>query len=212
MSTTFDIIPVETIEITFGEVLSLAELRINQFIQGYGVKHYFTLEANLHHNEERYVKKVDEDSRFEWNDSEYIWFNIKGVIGGSDSYCREILETDIDPDDPWWWLDHVFYSKEGSKKIEIQKELIKENNKYWSLRRSVGQPAIINMAYGFIAAAIAELTKGYIFTDDGAWNYKLFPATFEEFLQFYFKPELEINESSGEWAERCIQIIKSEYC
>src|SRR4051794_6216151 len=75
--------------------------------------------------------------------------------------------------------------------------------RWWAFRRSMGQRAIINVGYGMIAASLAQLTGGFVESGDMAWDHQLLPATPEEFLEFYFRPE----RSDGEWknwAEVCI--------
>jgi len=32
------------------------------------------------------------------------------------------------------------------------------------------------LAYGLIAASLAEITGGFVYSDDGAWDYSYFPA------------------------------------
>ena len=45
---------------------------------------------------------------------------------------------------------------------------------------------MVNLAYGLVAASVAQLTNGFIFTDDGAWECKKFPTTPEDFFMWYF--------------------------
>lgn len=56
---------------------------------------------------------------------------------------------------------------------------------YWNVKRTMGQPAVVNIYYGFLAIAITELTEGIIYSDDGAWEYQCFPTTSKEFLEKY---------------------------
>ena len=50
MSTTIYILPVETIEITFGQVISLSEKHINSFLKSVGIKKEIELNVNVHDN------------------------------------------------------------------------------------------------------------------------------------------------------------------
>jgi len=43
------------------------------------------------------------------------------------------------------------------------------------------------LAYGLIAASLAEITGGFVYSDDGAWDYSYFPALPEDFFRWYFK-------------------------
>jgi len=40
-----------------------------------------------------------------------------------------------------------------------------------------------------LAATLAKLTKGVVYSDDGAWDYKKFPADPDDFMQWYFRLE-----------------------
>jgi|SRR5262245_39087394 len=96
---------------------------------------------------------------------------------------------------------------------KLKKTLINEclaNGHHWSFRRSAGQPAIINVAYGMIAGSLAELTEGFIYSDDSAWDYERFPATAQEFFSWYFRPDKAIKAEYAEWAARCIKWIVEE--
>lgn len=74
----------------------------------------------------------------------------------------------------------------------------------------MGQPAIINFSYGILAAALAELTDGLVFSDDSAWDYERFPATSHEVYDWYFRPEAAIDQGRAEWARRCLDSIAAE--
>ena len=50
MSTTFDIIPTEKAEITFGQVLETSEKNINAFLNSIGIEQIIRLKINLHEN------------------------------------------------------------------------------------------------------------------------------------------------------------------
>ncbi len=210
MSTTFEVIPVETDSITFRQVLELSERRINSFLKEINSDFEIRLNVTLHDNGEKYVNEIDMDSKFEWKENEYIWFNINGVAGGTDVYCEEIKDSEIDPQNPWWRFDEMVSNNKTISDFELKIEKSKSLNRYWWFRRSAGQPGIINIVYGLISASLAELTHGFVWTDDGAWNFEKFPAEPNEFYKWYFKPEFEDHCDSKEWAERCLEGIEEE--
>lgn len=77
-------------------------------------------------------------------------------------------------------LDKVFWDDEIQvKKItQSMQEKINENLKIgysWIVKRTMGQPAIVSLYYGYLAIAIAILTDGIIYSDDGAWDYSILP-------------------------------------
>jgi hypothetical protein len=39
-----------------------------------------------------------------------------------------------------------------------------------------------------LAAALAKLTDGFLYSGDGAWDYDIFPARSEEFMVCYLTP------------------------
>lgn len=210
MSTTFEVIPVETDFITFRQVLELSEKRINLFLQELNPDFKIDLKVNLHDNGEKYVNEIDLNSKFEWKENEYVWFYVNGIAGGTDVYCEELKDSEIDPQNPWWNLEEMCSNNRTISDLESKIEKAKIINRYWWFRRSAGQPGIINLSYGLISASIAELTNGFIWTDDGAWNFNKFPAEPNEFYRWYFKPEFEEHYASKEWAERCISGIEKE--
>ncbi|MBC8884439.1 hypothetical protein H9X57_16880 [Flavobacterium piscinae] len=209
MSTTFEVIPIETTEITFRQVVELSEKRINSFLKQNNIDKDISLNINLHENSEKYVKEINLDSAFEWQEDEYVWFKIDGVAGGTDSYC-EVLKDLSEPNDPWWRLDDFKANNSTIEDFDSKIEKVKNLNRYWTLRRSMGQTGLINLSYGLISASIAELTNGFIWTDDGAWDYKKFPAEPVEFYKWYFNPDVEENEEFSDWAKRCLNGIKEE--
>jgi hypothetical protein len=80
----------------------------------------------------------------------------------------------------------------------------------WWFRRSMGQPAIINLSYGLIAASLAAITDGFLMSEDSAWKWQTFPALPEEFLSWYFRPENAIDANKREWSEQCLASLKEE--
>jgi hypothetical protein len=77
-------------------------------------------------------------------------------------------------------------------------------------RRSWGLPAIIHLAYGLIAASVAELTEGIITSWDGAWDRERFPATADECLSWYFRPSSALTADNREWAQTCLRALAEE--
>ncbi|PIB34584.1 hypothetical protein BFP72_03745 [Reichenbachiella sp. 5M10] len=209
MSTTFEIIPVEKKNITFRQVIDLSEQRINSFFDSLKIKSNIKLEINLHEISERYVKEVDLDSEFFWTDNEYVWFTINGIPGGTDAYCERIKD-DFDESNPWGIFEEMILNNKTIKDFELKIDKSKKLNIYWRLRRSAGQRASINVAYGIISASIAELTGGFIWTEDGAWNFSKFPAEPHEFYKWYFKPDSEDDGDLKEWAISCLGGIAYE--
>lgn len=211
MSTTIQIIPVETSAITFGQVISTSERNINNFLNSIGLTNTIKLKVNVHEHNEKYVNTVQFEDKFEWNDNEYAWFAIEGVPGGTDGYCWQLNDEVIDPEDPWWIFEEI---EANNKTIEDLKNKIEKSkllNRRWSFRRSAGQYGIIAISYGLISAAIAELTNGILWADDGAWDFERFPAKSVDFLDWYFRPDKAIGADYASWARSCINGILDDF-
>jgi hypothetical protein len=210
MSTTINILPVETTEITFGQVIGLSEKHINAFLKSNGIKKEIELQVNIHDNNEKYKFDIELSDRFEWKTNEYAWFTIKGVAGGTDAYCELLSDPVINPNDPWWKLTDLKEDNTTINDIDIKLEKSKKLNRMWYFRRSAGQPGIINIGYGIISASVAELTSGILSSTDGAWDYRQFPVESNKFLEFYFRPEKAISDDKAEWAKCCIDGLEEE--
>lgn len=195
MSTSIDIIPVATSDITFGEVLDESVSQISDFLKSIGIPKTIKLTVTLHDNNEEYVKAIKLSDKFEWKENEYVWFTIEGIKGGTDGYCNTLIAGDIDSENPWWRLE---MSESNNSRIDTVKQKLekaKKINRLWNFRRSVGQPGIIALSYGLISASIAKLTSGMLWSDDGAWDFKLFPTESSEFFKYYFRPEIATSNS-----------------
>jgi len=210
MSTTIDIIPVNTVDISFEQVLQLAEQNINNFIASLGLAYTVWLRVDIRNHKGGHVRTILPADKFEWEDDECACFFIDGIEDGINVYCRMLNGSGIDPQNPWWWLDEI---EKNNKQIEdIQEKLAcaKVWDMRWFVRLFAGRPGIIAVAYGLIGASIAQLTGGLLYSDDGGWDYERFPAEYESFLDWYFRPEKALEEDMKEWASRCIAGIEEE--
>ena len=209
MSTTFYVVPVRTIDITFGQVIATAEKRVRQYLNSIGVHQRFKLGAMIHDRKEAYVSEPANSDLFAWKTTEYAWFYIHDYPGGTDAYC-EPLKGQWEGKDQWWPIDSIEQEHcpdigNLMEKVEQAKEL----NLYWTFRRSVGQLALMNIVFGLISGAVAELTDGIVWSIDGAWDYR--PAEHAAFFDFYFNPEKAIDNNNAKWADECIGGVQSEF-
>jgi tetratricopeptide (TPR) repeat protein len=198
MSTTFDVYPKSMTIPSFREIVDLSTRRFHAFLSEFNFKTKPVIQVALWPTQSHQEQTIDLDSPAKWSDDYYAWFHIP-LVGGTDAYYNTILESDLE-----MWDEEIRLNERAALKKELIQACLK-NGYYWNFRRSIGQPALINLAYGLIAAAVAELTSGVIFSDDGAWEYERFPATADEFLTWYFRPELAIKPDYKDWAERCIR-------
>lgn len=210
MSTTFEIFPCKTIDITFGQVIKTSEGHLNKFLRGIGLTRSIKLKVNIHDSLEKYVNEIALSDKFEWNDNEYAWFTLEEIPGGTDAYCEQINGSTIDPEHPWWKLEFLEENNQTIEHIEEKLDRTKLFNRYWRFRRSAGQPAIIALAYGIISASVAELSDGILWSDDGGWDVRRFPASSSDFLNWYFRPDKAATKNDAAWSRELIESIKEE--
>jgi hypothetical protein len=210
MSTTIDVIPVATLNITFGEVLAKATERIQERLVTLDIHEPVRLHVNIHKNDESVVRKVPSGDLFTWNEDEYAWFSINGIPGGTDATMQSLEGSDLESDNPWWYLKYIAENNRTVPDLEQKFEQAKLINKRIYFRRSAGQTGLIALCYGLIAASVAELTGGILWSDDGAWSVKNFPAEYDGFLQWYFVPNRALTDDNRDWAERCLEGIRDD--
>jgi len=192
MSTTFNVYSKSPVIPTFRQILELSTLRLKEFLLSYEIKFDSHIDVVLRSKEPDKELPTDTDSPAMWADENYAWFFIPQLGGGIDAY--------------FWEVDDALKEecqeqiKNNEKTIACEKLFSPsiEARHYWHFRRSVGQTAIINIAYGLIAASLAEITEGFISAFDRAWDYQRLPATAEEFYSWYFRPEKAISENRRE--------------
>lgn len=211
MSTSFNVYPVSTKNLKFGDVLTLAEQNTAVFFQKFDIQKRVTFKAEFISEKEETRIDIPPETPFEWanNENEYVWISILGVPGGTDVYCIPLCDPDNE-DDIWWRISELYDGPNCKPEYESLIEQSKALNRYWYFRRSAGQTAHINLCYGMLAAAVAELTEGFLFSYDNAWEYRIFPCFADEFLKYYFNPDTAHEPGWAEWAIRCINTIKND--
>lgn len=203
MSTCFYVYPGNEYMPTFKELLIIANEKTNDFLRDLNCKQSVSINVEVHKKIDHALQEFNCIDRLAWSNDLYAWFFVNGVAGGTDSYYCQ-----IDDDDKDIWKDEIATNKKAQTfSKEINRSL--DIGHYWYFRRSAGQPAIINLAYGLLSAALVLLTEGYIYSDDGAWDYNYFPITAGDFFKWYFKPEF--SDYNKTWFQECIESIKSEF-
>jgi len=208
MSTTIEVIPVSTQGISFGAVLAKATERINERLTALGIQQRVELKVDVHKRDESVVREVAAQDPFVWSDDEYAWFSIRGIAGGTDAHMYALERADLEPDEPWWYIRYISEYNKDIPDLAARFEQAKQVNTRICFRRSAGQPGIIALSYGLIAASVAELTDGILWSDDGAWSIKNFPAEHKGFFEWYFVPERALSDEDRDWADRCLKGIR----
>jgi len=207
MSTTFDVFPSIMAIPTFDEVLDLSHIYLKDALTKHNITKDFQIDVRIQKNEGDTITPFLKSSPAKWNDDEYAWFFITGQGGGCDAYYGEIPEepsegNSITIED---WCEQILSCKKAQNFEHAIRQCI-NNAIYWCFRRSAGQPPIVNLSYGLIAAAFAKLTDGFIYSLDSAWEYSLFPSRADEFVQYYFDPNQD--NSYGRWAKDCLDYLR----
>jgi hypothetical protein len=203
MSTTFNVFPKFPVIPTLRQIVDLSTERLHQYLSGYSIDTKYSIEVMLRSQEPDVEQPTELDSPANWADDLYAWFYVPSS-GGTDAYFweidEEVREMVVEE-------CHIPELPEGRRALILA---CLENYHYWHFRRAGSALAVINVAYGLIAASVAELTGGFIYSVDGGWDYERFPATAEEFYQWYFRPELAISHEAKTDSERCLKAIAGE--
>lgn len=105
-------------------------------------------------------------------------------------------------------LDEEVWNEEmkTNKNARLLRKQIGDNREigyHWSVKRTMGQPAAVSLYFGCLAIAIAVLTDGIIYSDDGAWDYTSFPvlgSTFErEYLNVNSIEDINVKRNIINW-------------
>ena len=203
LSTNFYVYPSVYDIPTYEEIISYTQVYLKDFFDTQQKKNKtFKISVETYSLSDNKVIDLESGGELTQNEAIMAWFYVDGIAGGIEFYYFRIKNVDISP----WSNEEVLY--ENYKKI---KGLIKDNLKigyYWSFKRTAGQHGLINLLYGLLAISLAKLTKGFLYSDDGAWDYSRFPIQPEEFINYYFKPDLIINPELKDFVEMSIRSIE----
>jgi hypothetical protein len=205
MSKTFDVFPATDHVPTLRELLHRSSQHLNEFLRSHGIGgKIIELSVGMRDQQDR-VLPVDLDGPCWWPEEHYAWFHVAGIPGGTDAYAwrmddcgRSMLTDDL---------------RDDEKAREVA-DLIGQSlgvGRQWSFRRSAGQGALVSVAYGILAGSLAQLMGGIVHSIDGGWDYRLLPARADEFLRFYFRPELAAADfDERDWVCRCVRALPDE--
>ena len=117
-----------------------------------------------------------------WKENSHTVFNLnkKGEV-----YVFYHELTDMDKN---FWKEEI-QENENAQSIKEKIDANSEIGYFWSVKRHMGQPSIVSLYYGYLAIAIALLTDGIIYSDDGAWDYSRLPIEGNVFKTEYLNIE-----------------------
>ena len=203
MSTTFDVYPRKREIPSLGALLHRSTAELHTCLASVGVEARPEICCRLRRRADHANVPISRRDEARWSAGAYAWFSVGGVPGGTDAYFEASAEAIRE-----CWEEELANAKYAPFE-PLMREAMAVGHA-WSFRRSVGQPAIINIAYGLIAASLASLTDGFLHSIDSAWDWDRLPALPEEFLTWYFRPEQALDVQNREWAERCIAALHEE--
>jgi len=204
MSTTFQVYPQTSYIPSFKEVVAVSQQKLNGFLDDYNIKAHPPITVQLRTMEPDTILSLPWEQPAIWSQDCYAWFIVSPVNGGTDAYFCDLDSEDREDWNEWCQEDEQIAKRQGLVRACLTQGY------YWSFRRSMGQSGLINLTYGLIAASFAELTDGFIYSLDGAWDYKRFPATAQELYSWYFRPEQAVDIDRKNWTERCLAAIAKE--
>lgn len=132
------------------------------------------------------------------NENNYTVFNVNNE---GEAYVHYYKNSQIDKK---FWTEEISINKNAqSLKDKIYANM--ELGYSWSVKRTMGQPAIVSLYYGYLAIAIAVLTNGIIYSDDGAWDYSRLPVDGKDFEREYLNIEnvtdIQVRENVKRWLD-----------
>lgn len=102
-------------------------------------------------------------------------------------YCSN---TDLERE---FWKNEIM-TNINAKSLQGEVEKNMDIGYSWCIKKTMNQPPLICLYYGFLAIAIARLTKGIIHSTDGAWDYSRLPVRDIDFEKEYLNQSLLMDE------------------
>lgn len=205
MSTSFYVLPSKAKFPTYDEIITSANADLKDFLMNIGVSRSLLVNCSIKEIQTNETNKFEASNESIQTENNYVWFYFYDIPGGIDCYFHKILPINIEA-----WE----YEINNNINAQRLKSKISENLNLgfqWIFRRSAGQSAIVSLLFGLLAATLAKLTDGIIYSEDGALDYAKFPTTSYEFLSWYFKPEYATTEEDLLLANRCIKQLKAGF-
>ena len=155
MSTSFWVYPCNNYIPKIGEVIENTNVTIEKFIKRYSIPDKY--KVNMGFNGQEGCKEIDNDFLLNWDTSGYIYLAYPEMFGSCfiNYYCKDIFR--------FWATD----AKTKSMTEVFDRCL--NYNRYWHVDGR-------DFTKGFVAGSIAMLTDGFVYSDDGAWDFKQMPA------------------------------------
>lgn len=201
MSMNFQIFPTCSYIPNTEEVINKSKEMLIEYFKDNNIEKMIDVKSEIF-NISGSIGEIDYSNKLITSEKEQIAFVIENE--GHANLFYHVL-TDLDRD---FWKEEILSNQKAQ---ELAKD-INVNNEvgyYWSVKRSAGQPPIINLLYGYLAISIADLTNGLIYSDDGAWEYSVFPCKAEAFKKIYLKLDNVKNMKLKQFIEQSLNKLKN---
>lgn len=193
MSASFDILPTENTRLDCKTLIEESIEKFQRFLKRNGIEKDFSVSAlefkhdgkEIHNPE--YIT-MDEDS-----------YTVLIVNDVGEIYIFYHKVSDLDAE---CWNEDLL-SNENAKLHEREIRQYLSTGYFWEVKKTMSQPPLVCLYYGFVSMVIANQSKGLVYSDDGAWDYSSMPMGFSEFELSY--PDMnkvssnELSENIQRW-------------
>lgn len=196
MSTNFEIFPTNKKIPECEEIIKYSVRLFDKFLQRKNILHNITVA----------VREVSIDNKVNISPiflvSKETFHTVFNLNREGEAYVFYHQLTELDRE---FWNEELQVNKNAwrlKEKIDANLDI----GYSWSVKRTMGQPAIVSLYYGYLAIAIAVLTEGIIYSDDGAWDYSCLPVEgiiFEEdYLNLDKISDDRVKENIEKWLDK----------
>lgn len=198
MSTCFEIIPANRSIPNCDELIRYSVALFREFLKKEKITHRIDISVRAVTADN---KIVTNPGALVLNEKGYTAFNLNGE-GEVYVFFNELTDWDREI-----WNEEI-QENENAQAIREKIEMGLEIGYSWSAKRTMGQPAIVSLYYGYLAIAIAALTDGIIYSDDGAWDWSRLPMEGKAFETEYLDIENIQNATIKENVEGWLGALK----
>lgn len=175
MSRSFEIFPTIEAIPKSRELLNLSVELFNNFFRDQGIEKNIDVKIT-ENSQNKDFYEMSENIITREND-----FQVYNIDDVGEVYLFYFPNTELDRR---FWTDEIRTNRNAHNlRKEIEANLAIGHS--WCVKRTMNQPPIVSLYYGYLAIALAVLTKGIIFSSDGAWDYQYLPILGENFINVY---------------------------